>query len=93
MVGTYRLKEKCSWCKNDNTLNFMKGKENVQKYFFSLQKEAILKWLDTVESIMYQIDDIYIDRYLDVKEIQKDTCEGEYRSNVLGDFCWVYFSL
>lgn len=65
-------------------MNFLKVKEKCTKIpFFSLQEVASLKWLDTVESLTDQID-VYIDRNLDVKEIEKGTiCEEEYHCDIL----------
>lgn len=38
------------------------------------QEQTILKWQQTVESIIDQIDDICIDSNIDVKEMGKDAC-------------------
>lgn len=44
----------------------------MQKYFFSLQKEDILKWPETKEYLIDQIDDTCIDRNLNAIEMEKD---------------------
>lgn len=60
----------------------------MQKYFFSLQKEAILKWLETIESLINQIDDTCIDRNLNVIEMEKDYCTfGYFCCVALDDLC------
>lgn len=90
MDDIYRLKKNVfgAKCKIDAAMNFMKAKENVKKYFSSTGRGytqvaryfRISYWSD-------QIDYIYIDRDLNVKEMEEDDCTFEqFRCDILGLF-------